>query len=156
MRFSDGTTIWSLTEKNQAFLPEGVKLSQIRKLILWNHQIIVTLWSCVCIIVSRLSSFRGSIYFGRYTWRTKVFLKRDLILGPSQGLASLRREKNVNLFFFFLREKHPKKYHPLTPLPWVPIQTLGLNWNICLSRASSKSDIISWGHNLLGHEPWII
>ena len=99
-----------LQKKNKAFLPEGVKLSQIRKLILWNHQIIVTLWSCVCVTVSRLSSFRGSIYLGRYTWRTKVFLKRDLILGPSQGLASLRREKNVNLFFF--KGKTPKKLPP--------------------------------------------
>ena len=157
--FQMGQPYVSYRKKSEVFylLPEGIKLSQIKKLTLWKHQIIVTLRSCVCVIVSWLSSFRGSIYFGRYTWRTKVVLKRDLILGPSQGLARLTREKNANLFFFLRKKQNKtKNYHPLIPLPLVPIQTLGLNWNICLSRASSKSDIISWGHNLSGHEHWII
>lgn len=114
--FQMGQPYVSYRKKSEVFylLPEGIKLSQIKKLTLWKHQIIVTLRSCVCVIVSWLSSFRGSIYFGRYTWRTKVVLKRDLILGPSQGLARLTREKNANLFFFFKEKTKQNKKLPPT------------------------------------------
>lgn len=71
---------------------------------------------------------------------------------PSVGQANKGEICKLGCFLF----KEKNYYYPLTPLPLVPIQTLGLNWNISLSRASSQSDIIGWGHNLLGDEQWII
>lgn len=49
--------------------------------------------------------------------------------GTKPRIGQANKGEKCKPFFFFLRKKQNKikNYHPLIPLPLVPIQTLGLN-----------------------------